>query len=81
VRLIKLDCEGGEYPGLLWASNLGRVDAICGEIHRSTPIKRHVYSTEDIVRRLEADGFQVTTEQNGPNTDLLWAERHEVTNR
>lgn len=75
VRLLKMDCEGGEYPGLLWASNLGRVDAICGEIHRNTRIKDQVYSTEDVVRRLEGEGFAVITEQNGPNTDLLWAER------
>lgn len=75
VRLLKLDCEGGEYPGLLWAPNLGRVDAICAEIHRNTPINGTVYSTGDIVTRLEEDGFIVETVQNGPNTDLLWASR------
>lgn len=75
VRLLKLDCEGGEYPGLLWAPNLGRVQEICGEIHRNTPINGTVYSTADIVDRLEGEGFTVTTEQNGPNTDLLWAVR------
>jgi len=75
VRLLKLDCEGGEYPGILWAYNLHKVRAICGEIHRNTQIKGQVYSTEDIVRKLEADGFTVTRTQNGPNTDLIWAER------
>lgn len=75
VRLLKLDCEGGEYPGILWASNLHKVRAICGEMHRNTPIRGNTYSTLDIVTRLEGEGFKVTVEQNGPNTDLLWASR------
>ena len=75
VRLLKLDCEGGEYPGLLWAPNLGRVDAICGEIHRNTPINGSVYTTSDIITRLEGEGFVVESIQNGPNTDLIWARR------
>ena len=78
VRLLKLDCEGGEYPGILWAPNLHKIRSICGEIHRNAPIKGHTYSTEDIVRKLEADGFTVKVEQNGPNTDLIWAERKVV---
>jgi FkbM family methyltransferase len=77
VRMLKLDCEGGEYPGLLWCSNLGRVDAICGEIHRHTFINGREYSTQDISSRLAADGFIVTVEENGPNTDLIWAIRTE----
>lgn len=78
VRLLKLDCEGGEYPGLLLAGNLHKVKAICGEMHRKTNTRGQVYSTEDIVQKLEAEGFTVTSTQNGPNTDLIWAERQVV---
>jgi len=33
VRLLKLDCEGSEWPILLTARRLHLVDAICGEYH------------------------------------------------
>lgn len=38
-RLLKLDCEGSEWPILLNSRELHRVDAICGEYHamRSHP--------------------------------------------
>ncbi len=33
VRLLKLDCEGSEYPILLTSRLLHLVDAVCGEYH------------------------------------------------
>jgi len=33
VRLLKIDCEGAEWPILFTASRLDRVDALCGEWH------------------------------------------------
>jgi FkbM family methyltransferase len=33
VRLLKLDCEGSEYPILLTSRRLDLVDEICGEFH------------------------------------------------
>jgi FkbM family methyltransferase len=33
VRLVKLDCEGAEWPILLTSRRLGRIDAVCGEYH------------------------------------------------
>lgn len=33
VRLLKLDCEGAEWPILLTSRRLGLVDEICGEFH------------------------------------------------
>lgn len=33
VRLLKLDCEGSEFPILLSSRELGRVDEIVGEYH------------------------------------------------
>jgi len=75
VRLLKIDAEGGEYPGLLLAQNLHLVHSICGEIHRDVRIVDKVYTTQDVIEKLQASGFSVTAEQNGPNTDLIWATR------
>ena len=33
VRLVKLDCEGAEWPILLTSQRLGLIDEICGEFH------------------------------------------------
>jgi FkbM family methyltransferase len=33
IRLLKLDCEGAEWPILLTATTLDRIDALCGEYH------------------------------------------------
>ncbi len=33
IRLVKLDCEGSEWPILLTSGTLHLVDAICGEFH------------------------------------------------
>lgn len=33
IDLLKLDCEGAEWPALLTAQRLDLVDAICGELH------------------------------------------------
>lgn len=33
VRLLKLDCEGAEWPILLTSQKLGLIDEICGEFH------------------------------------------------
>ena len=33
IRLLKLDCEGGEWPILLTSQRLHLIDEICGEFH------------------------------------------------
>jgi hypothetical protein len=33
VRLLKLDCEGAEWPILLTSRRLHLIDEICGEFH------------------------------------------------
>ena len=33
VRLLKLDCEGAEWPILLTSQRLHLIDEICGEFH------------------------------------------------
>ncbi len=52
VRLLKLDCEGSEFPILLTSRELGRVDTIVGEYHEVDAAK---LADLDIHARL--DGF------------------------
>ena len=37
IRLLKLDCEGSEYPILFTSNHLDIVDEICGEYHEIQP--------------------------------------------
>ena len=37
VTLLKLDCEGSEFPILLTSRELARVDEIVGEVHEIGP--------------------------------------------
>jgi len=57
VHILKMDCEGGEYPGLLKCTKLNRVDAIVGEYHG--------HATETIgglKNYLQSNGFSVGLE-------------------
>lgn len=74
VKLVKLDCEGGEYS-ILKSNKIDAVDSICGEIHRGFLLDGVSYSTQDMIEFLETHGFSVEVLQNGPNTDLFWATR------
>jgi FkbM family methyltransferase len=58
VRLLKLDCEGAEWPILLTSQRLGLIDEICGEFHEiggefleiseDRPAKRPVFSFANV---------------------------------
>jgi FkbM family methyltransferase len=58
VRLLKLDCEGAEWPILLTSRRLGLIDEICGEFHEiggqylevseDRPAQRPVFSFADV---------------------------------
>src|SRR5262245_55916669 len=64
VRLLKLDCEGAEWPVLLTAAEMGRVAEVCGEYHLGT--FPELYAVEDVAaftpevlrRTLEGHGFR-----------------------
>ena len=76
--LMKVDCEGGEYDIFLQAgaAALGKVQAICMEYHDGvTP-----YSHCDLVRSLEAHGFQVSVYPSRvqPAIGFLKAQRRAV---
>jgi FkbM family methyltransferase len=71
IDLLKIDCEGSEFPILLTSKRLDRIDRIVGEYHelRAT-LPAHVrlpgveeFSLDLLVAALERAGFRVTTER------------------
>jgi FkbM family methyltransferase len=87
VKLLKLDCEGSEFPILLTSSRLDRVERIVGELHecgaeviaRLAPESRvsgyDEYRLDDLVRRLESLGFRIHLRQTSQNLWLFDARR------
>jgi FkbM family methyltransferase len=87
INLVKIDCEGAEFPILLTSRLLGRVDRIVGEYHelRAT-LPAHVrvpgcdqFTIEALADLLEQHGFAVSwqrqaTAQYG-DLGLFFAER------
>lgn len=78
VKLLKLDCEGSEFPILLTSHLLDRVERITGEYHEIKPhiytaldphtrmTNRHAYQIHDLLAHLEQNGFQTSTSSKGP---------------
>lgn len=73
IRLLKLDCEGSEFPILFTSRLLHKAQTICGEFHeigtqrypRAIPSVMRVdgfakYSAESLQRFLEHRGFKCT---------------------
>lgn len=91
VTLLKLDCEGSEYPILLTSRLLHKVDEIVGEYHvinagameHMTPSARlgtlRQYGPALLVVRLQAAGFEVTLRPAGPSIGLFRAIRRGAT--
>ena len=90
VTLVKIDCEGAEFPILLTSSSLQYVDRIVGEYHEllATP-PEHArvdgsghFSLERLRAGLMGAGFHVESERQatGPygDTGLFFAERRGV---
>lgn len=59
VRLLKLDCEGAEWPILATARRLDRVAAVCGEYHLDAAPPRTPASTAVLEADLARAGFRV----------------------
>jgi FkbM family methyltransferase len=90
VDLLKLDCEGSEFPILLTSLQLHRVHRIVGEIHelteaaleRLSPASRvggyREYSVDVLVECLQSHGFEVRTRQTSPHLFLFSARRPEA---
>ena len=87
VRLLKLDCEGSEFPILLTSRLLGRVDEIIGECHeipadfyrKMTPDAQtpgmSEYRLDDLTQRLDGEGFEVETFPLGRALHMFFATR------
>jgi FkbM family methyltransferase len=60
VRLLKLDCEGAEWPLLAEATQWHRVQAVCGEYHLPPLVPEHpLADPHRLQARLEQWGFRV----------------------
>lgn len=82
IRMLKVDCEGAEFPILYTAKKLGLVDEIVGEVHEFPNLKRSMarWSMADMAEYLNKQGFVVHFErQERPDTEinfyLFWARR------
>ncbi|HEU5381184.1 MAG TPA: hypothetical protein VFV38_37645, partial [Ktedonobacteraceae bacterium] len=77
VRIVKVDCEGSEFPILLTSKRLHLIDEICGEFHEvcgdydDTPcIPDHAavagfsrYTIDTLTHHLQQHGFFVSAER------------------
>jgi FkbM family methyltransferase len=89
IKLLKLDCEGSEFPILLTSRQLSRVERIVGEIHEMEGsivklLDGHsrvpgyaAYRIENLVARLESFGFRVTIRPGDPHMYWFDARRDE----
>lgn len=84
LRLLKLDCEGSEYPVLLTATCLGVIDEVCAEYHEVGPVGPELavggirnFTHRVLVDHLSGAGFRVTAESNPRDSRLgwIWARR------
>lgn len=71
ARLVKLDCEGAEWPILLTSRRLGQVEALCGEYHlgplpAAFQVEGATFDVELLERVLTEQGFSVRTEALPP---------------
>jgi len=82
IRLLKLDCEGSEWPILLESNSLVRVDEICGELHVPVNLPAEYYGGIDresltvgtLEERLNGLGFEFEFEPRSPHCadDSIW---------
>ncbi len=87
IDLVKMDCEGAEFPVLLTSNQLHLVDRIVGEYHElRAELPRHVrlpgceqFTIEGLRSHLERAGFSVTVEEQATATfgalGLFYADR------
>lgn len=90
IELLKIDCEGAEFPILLTSTRLDRIDRIVGEYHElRANLPAHVripgydeFSMEALAAALENVGFAVTWERQATaafgDLGLFFAERRTV---
>jgi FkbM family methyltransferase len=79
VRLLKIDCEGSEFPILMTSNRLHLIDEIAGEFHEygnddATRERTGVQEAtlEALTSKLEAGGLQVYAQRNRRLPALGW---------
>jgi FkbM family methyltransferase len=90
VRLVKIDCEGSEFPILLTSKLLHLIDGICGEYHEiSDGVYNHQpipdvarvagtdrFTVAALTHRLQEFGFAVESQRSGQtNLGVFFATR------
>jgi FkbM family methyltransferase len=81
IRMVKIDCEGSEYPILLTSRLLHLIDSIHGEYHncpiptvaRIDGVER--FSIAELTQHLEKAGFQVESFAKPDNIGMFFATR------
>ncbi|MCH7663865.1 MAG: FkbM family methyltransferase [Chloroflexi bacterium] len=85
VKVLKLDCEGSEFPILLTSKFLSKVDRIVGEYHEvPQAVYQHIspfarttkyksYNYEMLEKKLTQDGFNVSKKYSGSNIGIFEA--------
>ncbi|MEK6257340.1 MAG: FkbM family methyltransferase [Planctomycetota bacterium] len=93
VRLLKIDCEGAEWPILLTSQKLHLVDEICGEFHEYGGEFDHLqppfqlgswraFTAQLLCELLTGAGFEVELHRNSgfnPHHGLFFAKRFRPT--
>lgn len=80
VRLLKLDCEGGEYPGLFETGRLASCQEIIVECH-TVEIDGKKWKPQDANAILEANGFELTAVEpdgHAAGNTVLWARNRKL---
>ena len=82
IQMLKLDCEGSEWPILLTSRMLHLVDSICGEYHLGTDSEPFAvagypaFTPHLLDRYLSEHGFEVRLQESkNPCLGLFFAER------
>lgn len=57
-EIVKLDCEGAEWPAIYGSRELRRAKKIIAELHVGRPVRGYVCTPEAMKRHMEAVGFR-----------------------
>lgn len=67
IRLLKIDCEGSEFPILLTSQRLSQVCEIVGEFH-----EHQHYTIEQLLSHLKEQGFTTEFKRHARYEDGQW---------
>lgn len=86
AKLVKIDCEGSEFPILFTSKKLSNIDYICGEYH-SIPLcnfekdGKSKFDESDLYQFLKSQGFSMVYIKNPLNNliGMFYAKRNDLT--